>query len=116
MLELLERKHRAVPEATALRGWRLAPVWQQVRAELAKHTRKPDQEWVRMLRLMETHPAAAVERAVTVALERHSPRLETVRLILRQQQAGPAAGVSAGHPGASGSGADHRGCPASGGV
>ena len=42
-----------------------------------------------MLRLMETHPAAAVERAVTVALERHSPRLETVRLILRQQQGGP---------------------------
>ena len=89
VLELLERKHRAVPEATALRGWQLAPVWQQVRAELATHTRKPDQEWVRMLRLMETHPAAAVERAVTLALERHSPRLETVRLILRQQQAGP---------------------------
>ena len=89
VLELLERKHRAVPEATALRGWQLAPVWQQVRAELARHTRKPDQEWVRMLRLMETHPAAAVERAVAVALERHSPRLETVRLLLRQQQAGP---------------------------
>ena len=44
-----------------------------------------------MLRLMETHPAAAVEHAVAVALERHSPRLETVRLILRQQQAGPPA-------------------------
>ena len=29
----------------------------------APHSRKPDQEWVRMLRLMETHPAAAVERA-----------------------------------------------------
>ena len=42
-----------------------------------------------MLRLMETHPAAAVERAVATALERQSPRLETVRLILRQQQAGP---------------------------
>ena len=41
-----------------------------------------------MLRLMETHPAAAVERAVTASLERHSPRLETVRLILRQQQNG----------------------------
>ena len=91
VLPLLERKHRAVPEATALRGWRLAPVWQQVRAALATHTRKPDQEWVRMLRLMETHPAAAVEHAVAVALERHSPRLETVRLILRQQQAGPPA-------------------------
>ena len=89
VLPLLERKHRAVAEATALVGWRLAPVWQQVRAELAKHTRKPDQEWVRMLRLMETHPAAAVERAVATALERQSPRLETVRLILRQQQAGP---------------------------
>ena len=89
VLPLLERKHRAVAEATALVGWRLPPVWQQVRVELAKHTRKPDQEWVRMLRLMETHPAAAVERAVATALERQSPRLETVRLILRQQQAGP---------------------------
>ena len=75
--------------ATALQSWRLAPVWRRVRAELARHTRKPDQEWVRMLRLLETHPAAAVERAVTAALERNSPRLETVRLILRQQQAGP---------------------------
>ena len=89
VLPLLERKHRAVAEATALAGWRLAPVWEQVRAELAKHTRKPDQEWVRMLRLMETHPAAAVERAVAAALERQSPRLETVRLLLRQQQADP---------------------------
>ena len=89
VLPLLERKHRAVAEATALLDWRLAPVWQQARAELAKHTRKPDQEWVRMLRLMETHPAAAVERAVRAALERHSPRLETVRLILRQQETGP---------------------------
>ena len=83
VLPLLERQHRAVSEATALAAWRLAPVWRQVRAELAKHTRQPDQEWVRMLWLMEQHPA--VERAVTTALERHSPRLETVRLILRQQ-------------------------------
>ena len=83
VLPLLERKHRAVAEATALADWRLAPVWQQVRAELARHTRKPDQEWVRMLRLMETHPAAAVERAAQAARERHSPRFETVRLILR---------------------------------
>ena len=56
---------------------------------VARVADKPDQEWVRMLRLMETHPAAAVERAVAAALERHSPRLETVRLILRQQEAGP---------------------------
>ena len=67
VLPLLERKHRAVAEATALHDWRLAPVWQRARAELAKHTRKPDQEWVRMLRLMETHPAPAVERAANGA-------------------------------------------------
>ena len=29
VLPLLERKHRAVAEATALLDWRLAPVWQQ---------------------------------------------------------------------------------------
>ncbi len=67
VLPLLERKHRAGAEATALLDWRLAPV----------------------LQLMETHPAAAVERAVRAVLERHSPRLETVRLILQQQEAGP---------------------------
>ena len=38
---------RALAEATALLDWRLVPVW--ARAELARHTRKPDQEWVRML-------------------------------------------------------------------
>ena len=64
-------------------------MWQLARAELAKHTRKPDQERVQMLRLMETHPTAAVEHALTAALKHHSPRLETVRLILRQQEAGP---------------------------
>ena len=90
VLPLLERKHRAVAEATtALLDWRLAAVRQQTRAELARHTRKRDREWVRMLRLMETHPAAAVERAARAGLERHSRRLETVRLILRQQETGP---------------------------
>ena len=51
VLPLLERKHRAVPEATALRGWRLAPVWQQVRAALATHTRKPDQAGLQVVHL-----------------------------------------------------------------
>ena len=116
VLPLLERKHRAAAEATALLGWRLAPVWQRARAELAKHTRKPDQEWVRMLRLMETHPAAAVERAVTAALEHHSPRLETVRLILRAAAGRPAAGVPAGRRRASGAGADRGARPDAVGV
>ena len=90
VLELLERKHRAVPEATALRGWQLAPVWQQVRAELAKHTRKPDQEWVRML-AADGNASGRGRRACghRRAQAPFAARLETVRLILRQQQAGP---------------------------
>ena len=89
VLPVLERKHRAVSEATALQDWALAPVWQQVRTALRQQTRKPDQEWVRMLRLLETYPAPAVEAAVAAALARDSPRLETVRLLLRQRAAGP---------------------------
>ena len=89
VLAVLERKHRAVPEATALQDWPLAPVWQQVWTALRQQTRKPDQEWVRMLRRLETYPAPAVEAAVAAALARNSPRLETVRLLLRQRAAGP---------------------------
>ena len=46
---------------------------------------------IRMLRLMETHPATAVEYAVTAV--REVPHLETVRPILRQQEAGPPPGA-----------------------
>ena len=79
VLPVLERKHRAVPEATALQDWALAPLWQQVRTALRQQTRKPDQEWVRMLRLLETYPATAVEAAVAAALARDSPRLERLQ-------------------------------------
>ena len=98
VLPVLERKHRAVPEATALQDWALAPVWQQVRTALRQQTRKPDQEWVRMLRLLETYPAPAVEAAVAAALARDSPRLETVRLLLRQRAARGASRRASGSP------------------
>ena len=42
-----------------------------------------------MLRRLDTSPAQAVEAAVAAALGRDSPRLETVRLLVRQRAAGP---------------------------
>jgi hypothetical protein len=47
--------------------------------------RKPDQEWVGVLRLIEKHSMGDVESAVQRALERGSPRLSTVHLLLRQE-------------------------------
>jgi len=46
--------------------------------------RKPDREWVRVLLLLEEHSIEALESAVRQALERASPSLETIRMLLRQ--------------------------------
>ncbi len=85
VLPLLERKSRAVGEATALLQWKLPPVFHRLREALRSHTRRPDREWVQILRLLEAHPESEVEAAVAEALERGSPRLETVRLLLRRR-------------------------------
>jgi transposase len=87
VLALLEHKHRAVSESTAIQDWKLPPVFHRLRAELAKRMRKSDREWIRVLRLMESHSLEEVEAAVIAALERSSPSLETVRLLLRQGRA-----------------------------
>jgi hypothetical protein len=84
VLPLLERKHRAVDEATALSGWALPAVFAGLRDALRKQTRKPDQEWIRVVRLLETHGVSAVEAAIAEALKRGSPRLETIALLLRR--------------------------------
>lgn len=88
VLPLLERKHRAVGEATALRGWKLPEAFWQLRRQLHRSTRRPDREWVKVLRLLESHAEQEVEAAVEEALRRDSPRYETVRLLLRQEQQG----------------------------
>ncbi len=90
VLPLLERKSRAVSEATALMQWKLPSVFQTLRDALRPHTRRPDREWVQILRLLEDHREAEVEAAVAEALERGSPRLETVRLLLRRRDEGDA--------------------------
>ena len=84
VLPLLERKHRAVPEATALRAWALPAVFHRLREALAERTRKPDREWVSVLRLAETHPLDEVAAAVGKALAADTPRLESVRYLLLQ--------------------------------
>ena len=85
-LPLLERKHRAVGEATALQGWELPEAFGELRRQLHQCTRKPDREWVKVLRLLEEHEQPEVEAAVQEALRSGSPRYETVRLLLRRAQ------------------------------
>ncbi len=86
VLRALEKKHRAVDEATALKGWALPAAFGELRSELRTHTRKSDQEWIGVLRLLEAHPMERVEAAVRSALAQGSPRLETVRLLLRSAE------------------------------
>lgn len=99
VLALLEHKHRAVAEATALNAWKVPAVYERLREELRKDTRKPDQEWVQVLRLVEEHDADLVEAATLEALERGSGRLETIRQILRQQERGPVVRTNHAPPG-----------------
>ena len=89
VLPLLERKSRAVGEATAIRQWELPEAIGCLRYELRSHTRNPDREWVQVLRLLGDVTEQELERAVAEAIQRGSPRLETVRLLLRNSRQGP---------------------------
>jgi hypothetical protein len=85
VLRLLERKHRAISESTAVQQMQLDPVFTELRLALRGKVRKPDREWVRVLLLLEQHSMQELESAVRSALERASPSLETIRMLLRQQ-------------------------------
>lgn len=84
VLRLLERKHRAVNESTALQGWELPAVFHQLRSRLHEQVRKPDREWIAVLRLLEDHAEETVAHAVGEAIARGTPRFESIRLLLRQ--------------------------------
>ena len=90
VLPLLERKSRAVNEATAIRQWKLPEAIGQLRGELHSHTRHADREWVQVLQLLEEVTERELERAVAEAIKQGSPRLETVKLLLRHSKQGPA--------------------------
>ena len=86
VLRLLERKHRAISESTAIQQMKLAPVFCELRTALRGKVRRPDREWVRVLRLLEEHAMDELEGAVTEALRRASPNLETIRMLLRHKR------------------------------
>lgn len=86
VLRLLEKKHRAINEATAIAQMKLSPAFLELRLALRGKVRKPDREWVRVLLLLEQHSHDELERAVNEALRRGSASLETIRMLLRQQR------------------------------
>lgn len=85
VLRLLERKHRAIPEATAVQQLKLAPAFFELRDALRAKVRKSDREWIRVLLLLEECSIDALECAVLEALRLGSPNLETIRMLLRQR-------------------------------
>jgi hypothetical protein len=74
VLPLLEHKSRAAGEATALQQWQVPPALERLRQELRKHTRKPEREWIQVLRLLEKYSQEEVMAATQEALERGSGR------------------------------------------
>jgi len=89
ILPVLARKHRAAPESTAIQNWRLPLVFEEFRQKLSKATRKGNQEWVHTLMLIESFDLDRVQAAVQEAMDRHSPRLATIQMILRQADGHP---------------------------
>jgi len=87
VLPLPEVKHRAVPEATALRSWVLPEVFATLRTALRTETRKPDREWIQVLRLMADGGARAPRGRGGRALAAGTPRYESVRLLLHGEAA-----------------------------
>lgn len=91
VLPLLERKHRAVSESTAIQQWNLPLVFHELRAQLRERTRKGDQEWVRVMLLSKTHGMDVLARAAEQALASRSASLETIKMILERDDARPVA-------------------------
>lgn len=86
ILRVLEHKHRAAFESTAVQQWELPEVFERLFDALAARVRKPQQEWVRVLRLTEEHALEDVAAAAELALEQGAPQVATVRALLRVAQ------------------------------
>jgi len=91
ILRVLEIKHRATLESTAIQQWELPEVFERLLDALRGQIRKPSQEWVRVLRLTEDHSRDDVEAAIELAFEQGSPRYATIKTLLRVVQDDPRA-------------------------
>ncbi len=90
ILDTLERKSRAAPEATAVYLADLPAVFETLRQELHRRTDHANREWVRVLKLTRTHSLDVLEGAVEAALLADTPRLAAIEMLLRQRSRGPA--------------------------
>lgn len=89
VLDTLEFKSRAAPEATAVRLADLPAVFEELRQALHGRTRHANREWVQVLKLLRTHPLDVLEGAVETALMQDTPRLAAIEMLLRQRTQGP---------------------------
>jgi len=92
-LALLERKPGALDHARPLAGWSLPAAFAQLRGRLEEvDPKRGTRQYIRVLRLLETHAlqavTAAVERALTLAVV----DADAVRLLLERAGEQPAAG------------------------
>jgi hypothetical protein len=99
-LALLERKPGAFDHARPLAGWSLPEAFARLRRRLEESNPKEGtRQYIRVLRLLETHELAAVTKAVERALKRPAGDADCVRLLLQHALEQPAADLDlAGRP------------------
>jgi transposase len=99
-LALLERKPGALDHAAPLAGWGLPACFAVLRRRLEEaDPRGGTRQYVRVLRLLETHPLAALTAAVEHALSLSVRDADAVRLLAQKRADAPAASFDlAGRP------------------
>jgi transposase len=92
-LALLERKPGALDHAKPLAGWSLPAAFGRLRRRLEEgDPKRGTRQYIRVLRLLETHPLAAVTAAIERALTLAVADADGVRLLLEHAQQRPVAG------------------------
>jgi hypothetical protein len=89
-LALLERKPFAFDAARPLAGWKLPDCFTTLRKRLEEaNSKEGTRQYIRVLRLLESHDLAAVSAAVSAALKLAVLDADAVRLLLERSQEQP---------------------------